>query len=403
MVTAGVYLMCRISPLLAEVPDVGTTIAIIGTITAVFAATCAVAQKDIKKVLAYSTVSQLGYMFMAVGASAYTAAIFHMITHAFFKACLFLGAGSVIHGMPHEDQDMRHMGALRKVMPITAVTFIVAWLAIAGVPPFAGFWSKDEILVNVWDKSPILWAFGELGALLTAYYMSRQVFMVFFGEARWDEARPAHDVAEAPEPVPLAVGAAVNSAAGGHALGEHEDEHARPHESSWYMTAPLVVLAIGSAFAGLLNLPFSDQTEILHRWLEPVFGTAEHTLVISSQGQIAVAIGSSLIAIFAIGLAYVVYLRHRLRAFEPALFEHAWYYDAVVSAFMGGPGEEGFEDVAWFDAHIVDGAVNGVGKVSEASGGVLRKLQSGYVRNYALGIGIGAVLLLGWFVSRGVF
>jgi NADH-quinone oxidoreductase subunit L len=403
MVTAGVYLMCRISPLLAEVPDVGTTIAIIGTITAVFAATCAVAQKDIKKVLAYSTVSQLGYMFMAVGASAYTAAIFHMITHAFFKACLFLGAGSVIHGMPHEDQDMRHMGALRKVMPITAATFIVAWLAIAGVPPFSGFWSKDEILVNVWDKSPILWAFGEVGALLTAYYMSRQVFMVFFGEARWDEARPAPDLAAASEPVPLSVGASVNTAAGGQVLREHEDEHARPHESSWYMTGPLIILAIGAACAGLLNLPFSEQTEILRRWLEPVFGAAQHTVVISSKGEIAIAIGSSLVALSAIWLAWVVYVRHRVKAFEPPLWEHAWYYDAAVSAFMGGPGREGFDDVAWFDANIVDGAVNGVGKVSEASGGVLRKLQSGYVRNYALGIGIGAVLLLGWFVSRGVF
>jgi len=358
-----------------------------------------VAQRDIKKVLAYSTVSQLGFMFMAVGAGAYVAAVFHMITHAFFKACLFLGAGSVIHGMPHEDQDMRHMGALRKVMPITAATFIVAWLAIAGVPPFSGFWSKDEILVNVWDKSPILWAVGELAALLTAYYMSRQVFMVFFGKARWDEARPPRE--DTPAPVPLAVGAAVNTLA--EPEHAHDDSHSRPHESSWYMTVPLVVLAIGAAFGGLLNLPFSEHTEILHRWLQPVFGDAEHELQLEAKWQWVIGIVSATVAVASIGVAYLVYQRHRLKAIEPEVLANAWYYDAAVSWFMGGPGREGFQDVAWFDEHVIDGAVNDVGKVSESSGRVLRHLQSGYVRNYALGIAIGAVLLLGWFVSRGVF
>ena len=155
-------------------------------ITALFAATIALAQNDIKRVLAYSTVSQLGYMFLAIGSGAYVAAIFHMVTHAFFKALLFLGSGSVIHGMGDE-QDMRRMGNLKKYMPITAATFIVGWLAIAGVPPFAGFWSKDEILLFAWDKSPILWALGLVTALLTAFYMSRQVFMVFYGDARWQD------------------------------------------------------------------------------------------------------------------------------------------------------------------------------------------------------------------------
>ena len=172
-------------------PWAPTLIAIVGVATALFAATIAVAQNDIKKVLAYSTVSQLGYMFLAVGSGAYVAAIFHMVTHAFFKALLFLGSGSVIHGM-HDEQDMRHMGALRKLMPITAVTFIVGWLAIAGVPPFAGFWSKDDILLVAYDKSPVLWAVGLVTALLTAYYMTRQVIMVFYGKARWhDRARGA--------------------------------------------------------------------------------------------------------------------------------------------------------------------------------------------------------------------
>ena len=188
MVTSGVYLMTRVNPILAQsydwAPDV---IAWVGVVTALFAATIAVAQNDIKKVLAYSTISQLGYMFLAVGSGAYVAAIFHMVTHAFFKALMFLGSGSVIHGM-HDEQDMRRMGGLRKFMPITAGTFIVGWLAIAGVPPFAGFWSKDEILLFAYDKSPALWAVGLVTALLTAFYMSRQVFMVFFGDERWTEA-----------------------------------------------------------------------------------------------------------------------------------------------------------------------------------------------------------------------
>ena len=192
MVTAGVFLMTRVNPVLSVGDDwVPTLIAWVGVITALFAATMALAQNDIKKVLAYSTVSQLGYMFLAIGSEAYVAAIFHMVTHAFFKALLFLGAGSVIHGMHHE-QDMRRMGALRFVMPITAGTFIIGWLAIAGVPPFAGFWSKDEILLFAYDKSPVLWALGLVTALLTAFYMTRQVIMVFFGKARWNDKAAEH-------------------------------------------------------------------------------------------------------------------------------------------------------------------------------------------------------------------
>ena len=197
-------------------------IAVIGAATAFYAATIACAQNDIKKVLAYSTISQLGYMFLAIGSGAYVAAIFHMITHAFFKALLFLGAGSVMHGM-HDEQDMKKMGALRKWMPITAGTFIVAWLAIAGVPPFSGFWSKDEILINAWDKSAVLWAVGAITALLTAYYMSRQVFMVFFGKPRWEEG------ADAPED------SHQDAAAAHGATGD-----LRPHESPWTMALPLV-------------------------------------------------------------------------------------------------------------------------------------------------------------------
>ena len=191
MVTAGVYLLVRLNPLLAEASGWAPgLIAWTGVLTALLAASIAVAQNDIKKVLAYSTISQLGYMFLAVGTGAYVAAVFHMVTHAFFKALLFLGAGSVIHGM-HHDQDMRHFGGLRKLMPITSATFIVGWLAIAGVPPFSGFWSKDEILAYAWDQSPLLWAVGLVTAVLTAFYMSRQVFMTFGGRLRYADIRPA--------------------------------------------------------------------------------------------------------------------------------------------------------------------------------------------------------------------
>ncbi len=199
MVTGGVFLLTRINPVIAASYDwVPTTIAWVGAITALFAATIALAQNDIKKVLAYSTVSQIGYMMLAVGTGGYVAAIFHMVTHAGFKALLFLGAGSVIHGM-HEEQDMRFMGALRKFMPITAGTFIVGWLAIAGVPPFSGFWSKDEILLFSLAESPALYAVGIITAILTAFYMTRQVIMVFFGEARWTSLANAEEAPEVAE------------------------------------------------------------------------------------------------------------------------------------------------------------------------------------------------------------
>ena len=242
MVTGGVFLLTRINPIIAASYDwVPTTIAWVGAITALFAATIALAQNDIKKVLAYSTVSQIGYMMLAVGTGGYVAAIFHMVTHAAFKALLFLGAGSVIHGM-HEEQDMRKMGALRAFMPITAGTFIVGWLAIAGVPPFSGFWSKDEILLFALADSTLLYVVGVVTAILTAFYMTRQVIMVFFGEARWtslanDDEAP--EVAEGEEPV------------------ETHDAHGeiKPHESPTIMLIPHVVLAGLAAFAGIHNVP----------------------------------------------------------------------------------------------------------------------------------------------------
>ena len=368
MVTAGVYLMVRVNPLIAAAdawaPDL---IAWVGVATALFAAGAAMAQNDIKKVLAYSTVSQLGYMMLAVGTGAYVAAIFHMVTHAFFKALLFLGSGSVIHALDG-DQDMRRYGALRAAMPITSATFIVGWLAIAGVPPFAGFWSKDEILAYAFDASVALWLVGLVTAVLTAFYMSRLVFMTFCGEARFGDER-------------------------------------HPHEPSLLMTAPLGVLAAAAAVAGVLNLPFTKDLHFLGRWLEPsLFGNEAH-LGIGGGAQWLLALVAVAGAAVGVALAAAAYLRRRL---DPALFEReaaarAFYLDDAVTRFVGGPGRSAFEGLAAFDAKVVDGAVDGVGRSVRAAGTALRRAQSGFVRFYALLTAAGAVALLVWFLSRTSF
>jgi NADH-quinone oxidoreductase subunit L len=401
MVTAGVYLMTRVNPILAAgydwVPDL---IAWLGVITALIAATIAIAQNDIKKVLAYSTVSQLGYMFLAVGIGAYVAAIFHMITHAFFKALLFLGAGSVIHGVGG-DQDMRHMGGLRRYMPITFATFIVGWLSIAGVPPFSGFWSKDEILTAAWaspgTQGKVLWALALVTALITAYYMSRQVYLVFFGARRdVEEAEPVAVAAEEQsESTPVA---AVASDAGGH--GHGAGAHGDPHESPWIMTLPLVVLAILATIGGGLNLPFGDDVHFLEHWLEPVVGENELPIDLSGATQAALIVVAVLVALTGIAAATRVYLRRRARAREPELLAHAYHYDETVSAFVAGPGTRFFLGVAWFDTHIVDGAVNGVAHLVAGFGRRLRHVQSGFVRTYALGVATGVVVVLGYFLTR---
>ncbi|MDQ1374595.1 MAG: NADH-quinone oxidoreductase subunit, partial [Actinomycetota bacterium] len=312
MVTAGVYLMVRVAPILALSPTAMTTVAWVGAITALFAATIACAQNDIKRVLAYSTISQLGYMFLAVGSGAYVAAIFHMVTHAFFKALLFLGAGSVIHGL-HDEQDMKRMGALRKYMPITSATFIVGWLAIAGVPPLAGFWSKDEILLGAWNKSPVLYFIGLFTALLTAYYMTRQVRLVFFGDERWRHAEhpaPAEADTELSHPEPVADD--------GHA----SPEHAEPHEAPSTMWIPLAVLAVLSVAGGAINLPFSHRTELLLRWLEPVLGNNIVEFGGSKLALAGIAVASSLAGI-ALGLS--AWRRADRPELEPELLRRAWY------------------------------------------------------------------------------
>jgi len=322
-------------------------------------------------VLAYSTVSQLGYMFLAVGSGAYVAAIFHMVTHAFFKALLFLGAGSVIHGM-HDEQDMRWMGRLRPYLPVTAATFIVGWLAIAGVPPLAGFWSKDDILLNALADNTALYLVGLVTALLTAYYMTRQVMMVFFGEAHWQDRAAEH--------------------------GAHGDT--KPHESPWIMLFPLVVLAVLSFIGGGIELPFSDESKRLTAWLEPVveFGETNIEGTWADDHKYLLLVVAAVVALAGIFIGWLVYQRKRVKAVEPVILANAWYYDQAVTEFMGGPGRGSFEGAAWFDANVVDGAVNGTARGVRDSARWLRKGQNGFIRAYAGIIGVGVVALLAWFI-----
>ena len=366
MVTAGVYLLVRLNPVLTDTALL--IIAIVGAATALFAALAAVAQHDIKKVLAYSTISQLGYMFLAIGSGAYVAAIFHVVTHAFFKGLLFLGSGSVIHGLGDE-QDMRRMGGLRAVMPITAVTFIVGWLAIAGVPPLSGFWSKDEILLAAWEQSdigPLLWAVGLVTALLTAYYMSRQTFLVFFGGQRWDDG-------------------------------------AHPHESPPTMTLPLVLLAGAAAIGGIMNLPLVKDWLVLEHFLEPVLAHPHHFS--SGTGtKLLLALIAVVAALGGIAVAIRAWLQARIPAdrLEPALLENVFYVDSTISNFVGGPGTKAFDAAATADRRFVDGAVNGVAKLVRMLGQAVRPLQSGYLRHYASGVAVGAIALVIWLALRGV-
>ena len=507
MVTSGIYLLTRVNPIIAEsagwAPEL---IAWVGVGTALFAATIAVAQNDIKKVLAYSTVSQLGYMFLAVGTGAYVAAIFHMITHAFFKALLFLGSGSVIHGM-HHDQDMRNYGGLYKLMPITSATFIIGWLAIAGVPPFSGFWSKDEILAYAYDHNPILWALGLVTAILTAFYMSRQVFMTFFGRYRYADVRPeeidlvweqrvaaaesqvteaeagigaAEDAVakaadklekaqdklsqrkaemaevdqsdekavdkatknldkaqdgvvkaqESVDEVTLAVDSAraeadtaraevasvaAAAAAGGTSVDGIDDadlpaavlerREFHPHESPWQMTAPLGVLALAAIVAGVMNLPFTKDLHFLGKWLEPsLFHNEAHHKLSGVELWVlaAIAVAGGLVGI---ALAVRIYLQEKMAAerVELPILEQGWRYDSSVSAFMGGPGRKLFDLIAWFDATVVDGVVNGTGRLVRNVGGELRSTQNGLVRSYAAYAALGAVALIAWFLVRTSF
>ncbi len=385
MVTAGVFLVVRAHPFFEFSDHAGTVVAWVGAITALFAATVALVQNDIKRVLAWSTISQLGYMFLAAGVGAYAAAIFLMIVHAFFKALLFLGAGSVIHGM-HDEQDMRRMGGLRKYMPITAGTFVVGWLAIAGVFPLAGFWAKDEILARAYfDGSYALWAVGLVGALLTAFYMTRQVYLVFYGHERWRESD-----------APVAV----------------EDE---PHEPPWTMTVPLIALAGLSMVGGLISLPFTKlHLEFLTSWLEPVLADAPAPEISSFGGAFALSTLALAFAIVGIVVGRALYLNglnadgtdpaaERLGGFANVL-ANAYYLDVGLARFVSGPVTAFARLLSvGIDHSIIDGAVNGVGGLAREGGRGLRRVQTGLVRNYALAIVFGTVALLVYVTTQARF
>ena len=397
MVTAGVFLVVRAHVFFDFSNHAGTVVAWVGAGTALFAATVAIVQNDIKRVLAYSTISQLGYMFLAVGVGAYSAAIFHMIMHAFFKALLFLGAGSVIHGM-RDEQDMRRMGALRKFMPVTAITFIVGWLAIAGIIPFSGFWSKDSILAQAWIHGDYgLWAVGTVAAIATAFYMTRQVWLVFYGGERWNAPITPQPgaVAETPEPVHAAV----------------SDDAPQPHESPWIMTLPLVILAVLATFGEVINLPFDTlKLDFLDRWLEPVLRGAP--VIPEELGtEFILATIAVALAVAAIVLAHAWYRNgldaeghdptvERLGGFAGVL-ENAYFLDVGLARFVSGPATAFARFLSeGIDRDTIDGAVNGIGTGFRRLGGGLRRVQTGLVRNYALAIFVGAVIMLAFISTR---
>jgi len=436
MVTAGVYMVVRSNVLFRLSPEAMAVVAVVGALTAIFAATIGIAQTDIKKVLAYSTVSQLGYMFLAAGVGAFTAAIFHVMTHAFFKACLFLGAGSVIHGCGGE-QDMRKMGGLRKYMPKTHWTMLVATIAIAGIPPLAGFFSKDEILAGAFGYNKILWLLGFFTAGITAFYMFRLYYMTFSGDYR-----AAHVVGH-PESEPQHAGHVVipgtphldeGDQHSDKAHGHHADVHA-PHESPASMTIVLAILAIGSIVAGWVGFPTGlfggPHTTWFQRWLEPLLlPLGEHHFHFheASLGQELFLIGSSIaVAVAGILFAWMLYKRRAAvpdpvenLGFLHKVLANKYYVDELFNA-TAVAGTIGVSKVlAWIDTHIidglvnlvrhitvfplghgsslfdkylVDGVVNGVAHTARGGSRFFRRMQSGFVQNYALVMGAGIVLI----------
>jgi NADH-quinone oxidoreductase subunit L len=369
MVTAGVYLLCRINSILALSPDAMWVVAIIGAATAFVAATIATSQQDIKKVLAFSTVSQIGYMMLAVGSGAYIAAIFLMVAHAFYKGLLFLGAGSVIHGL-HDEQDLKRMGGLARLLPWTYGTFLIGWLAIAGIPPFSGFWAKSDVLSNVYAKSPALWVVGVITATLTAYYMTRLFVLAFRGDDRWAAAVDAH------RPSP-------------------------PHESPWVMRLPLVILAVLAFAGGILDLPWVHR-EGLVTWLAPVFVHSLYQAHESDGLQVILGVVDAVVAVIGLTIAFVLWRSTVDRpALEPAFLQRVWYWDDLYDTVIGRPGQAMARFAATVvDTRIIDGAVNGAASLVRKSASGVRRLQTGYVRNYALGIAVGLAAVIAFLISR---
>jgi len=408
MVTAGVYMVARSHPIYNNAPNALMAVAVIGAITAIFAASIGMVQTDIKRVLAYSTVSQLGYMFLACGVAAYSAGIFHLMTHAFFKALLFLSAGSVIHAMGGE-QDMRFMGGLKKYIPVTFGVMAVGTLAIAGIPPLAGFFSKDEILWKAYSSSHghvAFWIIGAITALMTSFYMFRLLFMTFWGDLR---SKPA--------------------AAHGHGHDDHGHGHGdgTPHESPWVMLAPLVLLAVLSVVGGWVGIPHSlgghNQFE---KFLEPVFekyerpaaeGAAAHAAApADAHADVAtermLTAGSVVIALVGMFGAWFLYVKRpelpeRIATQMGGLYRtvlNKYYVDEGYQQAIVEPIVKGSTDVLWkrVDVGVIDGAVNGAGTTAKFFSGTLRKMQSGNLRSYAAWVAMGAVALMAYMVWMGL-
>jgi NADH-quinone oxidoreductase subunit L len=380
MVTAGVYMVARCNVLYRLAPDALLVVALVGGVTAFYAATIGIAQNDIKKVLAYSTISQLGYMFLGCGVGAFVAGMFHVLTHAFFKALLFLGAGSVIHALGGE-QDMRKMGGLRRRTPVTYWTMMVATLAISGIPLFAGFFSKDAILAAAFERSKFLWVLGLLGAALTAFYMFRLMDMTFFGPFR----------------------------------GTEDQEH-HLHESPRVMTIPLVVLAVLSAIGGFLGLPrvVSAHANLLDRFLAPILLPIAGGEPVEAHLSIGLEWGLILLSVAVAVVGWVVADRfyradsswsmpRRLAESMPGLYRaiaNKYFVDEAYEAIVIVPLRKVSYGL-WkgLDVLVIDGAANAAAFLAELGGGLLRFFQTGNVRNYALAFTLGtAVILLFWFV-----
>ena len=373
MVTAGVYMVARMNLLFSLSGAAGQVVGLVGGLTAIFAATMALTQNDIKRVLAYSTISQIGYMFIGCGVGAYSAGIFHLYTHAFFKSLLFLAAGSVMHALSGE-LDMRKMGGLRKYLPLTYPTFLVGAIAIAGVPFLSGFFSKDAILTQAFAQGRyFLWALGLMGAVLTAFYMFRLVFLTFFGEERLDS---------------------------------HAKEHL--HESPRVMTIPLVILAFFSVVAGYAGLPvvLGEKANLFDRFLEPVIHPGhEGHLSIGSEWLLILA--SVAVALCGIYIAYVFYLKsprtpHRIVARFPAIYKllyNKYYVDEIYNAAFVKPMVNGSRAVYdTFDLKVIDGTINGTAAATGFAGKALSFIQSGLVKDYALVILFGVVIFLGYLL-----
>jgi NADH-quinone oxidoreductase subunit L len=402
MVTAGVYMVARSSAIFDRAPMAMTVVAIIGTLTALFAATIGIAQTDIKKVLAYSTVSQLGYMFMACGVGAFSAGIFHLMTHAFFKGLLFLAAGSVIHGVGGE-QDMRKMGGLRQYMPVTFATMGIATLAIAGIPPLAGFWSKDEILWRAFNANWVYWLVGVVTALITSFYMFRLMYMTFGGEYRGTPA--AHDGKHQ--------SLDAHAAHDKHGHDAHGD--GEPHESPWVMLGPLVALAVLSLVGGLVGIGGRFE-----HFLAPVFeGTAGAELARQTAGEAAshtteyLLMGVSVSVSF-LGwlLAYLLYSRRpelpaRIAHSLGGLYEavvHKYYIDELYAALFVKPLIDGSTTILWHgvDQGVIDAAVNDSASAANHVSDAVRHMQSGNLRSYAGWVAAGGAAVIAYMVWMGV-